>query len=101
MYDPAPEKCNEGNAVKTLEMRVFGRAAELLGGELALAQQLRMPSLQVAMILSGAQRPLWAEFVEAVDLLIQHGETMFPDYSDTCPQRGTQAPGMGGKRQLK
>ena len=89
-------------AVDTLEVRVFRRAAELLVSERALARHLRMPSLQVAMILSGAERPLWDVFVEAVDLLIEQGEPLFPDVSDTSPQIRTAAPGTGDKqRKLK
>jgi hypothetical protein len=85
--------------VETLEVRVFRRAAELLGDERALARHLRMPSAQVAMILSGVERPLWAVFVEAVDLLIAHGEALFPGVSDTSPQMGMEAPSTGDKQQ--
>jgi hypothetical protein len=37
--------------------------------------------------------------MEAVDLLIQHGEPLFPAASDTIAQMGVEAPGRSGKRQ--
>jgi hypothetical protein len=58
----------------TLEMRVLRRAADLLGGERALARELRVPSVDVLIWLEGTERPTRPVFIAAVDLLIEHGD---------------------------
>jgi hypothetical protein len=59
-------------------MRVLRRAADLLGGERALARELRVPSADVFLWLKGIERPTRAVFVAAVDLLIEHEDAYVP-----------------------
>jgi hypothetical protein len=55
-------------------MRVLRRAADLLGGERALARELRVPSSDVFLWLQGTARPARPVFVAAVDIVIEYGD---------------------------
>jgi hypothetical protein len=80
-------------------MRVFRRAAELLGSERALARHLWLTSLELAMILRGAEKPPREVFVEAVDLLLEHGYSSFSDAPLPSLPIETEAPSIGDKQQ--
>jgi hypothetical protein len=54
-------------------MRVLRRAADLVGGERALARELRTPVADVLAWLEGAARPARPVFLAAVDILIERG----------------------------
>jgi hypothetical protein len=55
-------------------MRVLRRASDILGGEHALARELRVPMGELRMWLQGSQRPTRPMFLGAVDILIEHGD---------------------------
>ena len=63
----------------TLEMRVLQRAAELLGGERALARRLHVSMPDLFAWLKGAERPTKTHFFAAIDVLIEHGEASVDD----------------------
>lgn len=77
----------------TLEMRVLARAAELLGGELALARELGVSQLDLDLWTSGVEKPWRTAFLGAVNVLIVHGDTgglgelhsLAPGHSDGLP----------------
>jgi hypothetical protein len=55
-------------------MRVLQRAVEILGSERALARKLRVPRLALSGWLTGAERPISAVFLAAVDVLIERAD---------------------------
>jgi hypothetical protein len=59
----------------TLEMRVLQRAAEVLGSERALARRLRVPMPSLFAWIKGNDRPTRTVFLEAIDILVEHGDT--------------------------
>jgi len=64
---------------QTLDMRVLQRAAELLGSERALARKLRVPMPALFSWLKGTDKPPRALFLEAVDVLIAHDDSLPPE----------------------
>ena len=59
----------------TLEMRVLQRAVEILGSERALARRLRVPMPSLFAWIKGNDRPTRTVFLQAIDLLVEHGDT--------------------------
>jgi hypothetical protein len=55
-------------------MRVFRRAADLMGSEKELAALMRVPVRLVFAWISGAQLPSQNRFLEAIDVMIDFGE---------------------------
>ena len=58
----------------TVRCRALRRAAELVGGDDALCQQLQVPAEDLARWLRGDKLPPTFVFLKVVDLLIAHGE---------------------------
>lgn len=75
----------------TLEMRVLQRAAEILGSERALARRLRVPMPSLFAWIKGNDRPTRTVFLEAIDILIEHGDTRSLTGAAAQPQAGTGA----------
>jgi hypothetical protein len=72
-----PEQSSSANhdiGGPTLEMRVFRRAADLMGSEKELAGLMRVPVRLVFAWISGAQLPSQKRFLEAIDVMIDLGE---------------------------
>ena len=59
----------------TLEMRVLQRAVEILGSERALARRLRVPMPSLFAWIKGNDRPTRTVFLQAIDILIENGDT--------------------------
>jgi hypothetical protein len=53
------------------------------------------------MILCGAERPLWDAFFQAVDVLIERGDSTFPNYVEIQPSISTNSLGIGDDQQLQ
>lgn len=84
----------------TLEMRVLQRAAEVLGGERALARRLRVPMPSLLAWIRGNDRPTRTVFLETIDILIEHGDTSSLTGVAVQPPAAGAARGLpGGKEE--
>ena len=61
-----------------VHVRTLRRAAELVGGEQALALQLKVTPSHVALWLAGAEEPPAEVFLRAVDIVMNHVEPSSP-----------------------
>ncbi len=69
---------------QTLEEQVLHKAVEVLGSERALASALRITRHDLALFLSGAERPTRSIFLAACDILIERGDETANANRDGC-----------------
>ena len=62
---------------QSLQQRVLSKASELVGGDPALARELRVTARDLALFLSGAEVPTRQVFLAACDIVIGRGESEF------------------------
>ena len=65
--------------------KTFSKAAELLGGEKALARELRVPLADLHKWIAGSAKPPLSVFLKVIDLVLD----------ETSPQGGVSDPGGG------
>ena len=65
--------------------KTFAKAAELLGGEKALARELRVPAADLNKWIAGSAKPPLSIFLRVIDLVLD----------ETAPQGGLSEPGGG------
>ena len=61
----------------SLQQRVLRKASEILGGDEALARELRITRHDLSLFLYDSEVPTRKVFLEACDIVIQHGERDF------------------------
>ena len=83
----------------TLEMRVLQRATELLGSERALARRLRVQMPALFSWIKGTDTPTRAIFLEAIDILIENGDTSSLAGVAVKPPAGGAAPVMSTRKE--
>ena len=65
-------------AVPDVYLKTLERAAQLVGGEQALALHLRVTPSHLALWLKGLEEPTTEAFLQAVDLVSEHALAQLP-----------------------
>ena len=78
-----------GTAVPDVYLRTLVRAAQIVGGEQALALHLKVTPSHLALWLKGLEEPTTEAFLRAVDLVSAHQLAQLPQPPPPRPQPGT------------